>query len=206
MREFQFQMHDFVREIEKFDLYLSDNLTFALCIWVGIFTSYVYISPHDGLLFQAPMSSVAYRNQSNIYEHFGAAVAAGSERTLQKSKQQHQAGQLQSMMTNQHDVGANAWVSLTTLGPPLVQLMSVLLALLTLHRCCCKTYPIMCTIAAYYQSQNKCSFVPILALFNERRTCYTLFRLNPFLPTTLLSLIGWSFSCFFIIRGIVKGQ
>lgn len=161
IRKLQFEIHDFIKEIKKADIFLSDILTVALSIWVGIFTSYVFVAP-NGLI---PIGT-------NPQERLRAA--------------------------------REGWIHIIILTVPMILVTVILLALLTLHRYCMKTYPIICTLMAHHQSLNKTAFIPILDSFLERRTCYRLFRLNPFLPTTFLSLIGWSFSCFFIVRGLMR--
>jgi len=76
--------------------------------------------------------------------------------------------------------------------------------LLELHRKSLRTYRIICSITALnYHSQSNRGFSKIYDFYKENRTCYTIFRMKPFVPTTFLSIAGWSFSCFFIIRSLV---
>lgn len=74
--------------------------------------------------------------------------------------------------------------------------------LLILHKRCMLTHRYLCAIVAMYQ--GKISFVSVLDYFKDRRTCYSLFRLKPFLPTTFINIIGWSFSCFFIVQTLFE--
>jgi len=83
---------------------------------------------------------------------------------------------------------------------PMIVLTLNYSVILALHRYCCKSYPVLCSIMALTPSlEDKKSVMAMLTYFNERRTCYRLFGQGPFLPSTYLSIVGWSFSCFFII-------
>lgn len=88
---------------------------------------------------------------------------------------------------------------------PMVALTVIYWSLLDLHRRCLITYRYLCPIMAMYQSDRRRTFLPILDYFSDRRTCYSLFRMTPFLPTTYLSIVGWSFSCFFVLRTLLEG-
>lgn len=85
---------------------------------------------------------------------------------------------------------------------PMTIITAVYLALLGLHGRCMQTYRYLCPLVAMYQSPKvrKQAFLPILDYFIDRKTCYRLFRMKPFLPATYLSVVGWSFSCFFVVR------
>lgn len=71
------------------------------------------------------------------------------------------------------------------------------LYLLTLHKCCTRSYKLICTLMAHEQThRTKRQFIKLLEFFSERnRTTYTLFQHYPYLATTYISIIGWSFSC-----------
>jgi len=87
----------------------------------------------------------------------------------------------------------------------LVNLIAVCLAGLKIHRHCTKTYPILCSIIAFYSLRRENPpLTIILDLYNDRKTCFKLFGCQPFLPTTLLSIFGWSVSCAFIIHTLTK--
>jgi len=75
--------------------------------------------------------------------------------------------------------------------------------ILILHRQCSKTYPVLCSIMAINQSpRDKKALMLVLDYFIDRSTCFRLFRQTPFLPSTYLAMVGWSFSCFFIITSL----
>jgi len=76
---------------------------------------------------------------------------------------------------------------------------------LELHRKCLRTYTRICSLMAYDQSKHKKSFFKILEFFTKRkRTMYTIFRQYPYSPTTFLSIIGWTFSCYFIMESLFR--
>jgi len=94
--------------------------------------------------------------------------------------------------------------SLVVIAPLFLITFNCILVLVT-HRYCSKTYPVLCSVMALNQSpRDKKSLMSVLNYFNDRRTCYTLFRQSPFLPSTYLSIMGWSFSCFFIISSMTR--
>lgn len=163
VRELQFQLHDFFKQIKQSDAYMSDVLTLCLLIWFSTFLLYIYMSLGD------------YKYAPVFLIHLGLASASN------------------------YDPTASNIIALIVLVPMLVVTM-VFWSLLALHRRCMLTYRYLCPILARYKSQQKASFLPILDYFSERRTCFSLFRMAPFLPTTYLSIVGWSFSCFFVLR------
>jgi len=98
----------------------------------------------------------------------------------------------------------NAGRNLILIVPMLVITLNYGLILI-LHRQCAKTYPILCSIMALDPSlQDKKSLLSVLEFFTDRRTSFRLFRQTPFLPSTYLTMVGWSFSCFFIISSISR--
>jgi hypothetical protein len=69
--------------------------------------------------------------------------------------------------------------------------------LLELHRNCLKTYNILCSLMAHDRSKQKRRFIKILDFFTHmNRTTYTLLQSYPYRPTTFITIIGWSVSCF----------
>lgn len=85
---------------------------------------------------------------------------------------------------------------------PMVYILFLGWYLLSIHRQCLCMYQLLCPILAMYRSDRKLTLLPVLDYFKDRRTCYTIFRISPFLPTTFLSIFGWTFSCFFILRSL----
>jgi len=166
------ETYDFIQEISRIDLFLSDIISVSLCLWIAIFSSYVYLAPSLAQATDKPQSASFYGNAN-----------------LQNDSYQ-QAG----------------WKDAYILIVPMILIGVVFLALLTLHRNCLRTYPLLCALMAHHESVEKREFIPILDCFIEHRTCYRLFRMNPFKPITFLSFVGWSFSCFFIIRSLVRCQ
>lgn len=74
-----------------------------------------------------------------------------------------------------------------------------------LHGACIRTCRLMCSLMAFDQSRYKKGFAKILDFYCNHKKCgYTLFHQYPYTPTTYLSIIGWSFSCFFIIHSLFK--
>lgn len=79
------------------------------------------------------------------------------------------------------------------------------LNLFRLHSSCLKSYKVICSLMAYDSSKYKRRFAKILDYYtNQRRFNYTLFWQYPYTPTMYLSIIGWTFSCFFIIESLFK--
>lgn len=89
---------------------------------------------------------------------------------------------------------------------PMIMTFIVGWHLLNLHQRCLVTYCHLCPIIARYQSKKKLSFLSVMDYFINRRTCYTIFRINPFLPTTYLSIMGYTFSCFFMLRSLFENR
>lgn len=83
---------------------------------------------------------------------------------------------------------------------PMIYMFTLSWYLLGLHKRGMITYGRVCSILAIYQSDRKRSFLPVLDCFKDQQTCYTIFRTRPFLPTTYLSIGGWTFSFFFIMQ------
>lgn len=64
------------------------------------------------------------------------------------------------------------------------------------------TYPNICSLMAWDYSRHKHNFIEILDYFNRKRTCYTIYRNYPVTTTFYLTIIGYSFSFFFILGSI----
>jgi hypothetical protein len=80
-----------------------------------------------------------------------------------------------------------------------IVLTGVWYTLLTLHRHCLRTYPLLCSLMALDQSRYKKQFVEILDYYGKQQTCYTIYRTYPMTTTTYLTIVGYSFSCFFLL-------
>jgi hypothetical protein len=57
-------------------------------------------------------------------------------------------------------------------------------------------------LMALDQSCHRRQFIEILDYFAKRRTCYTIYRTYPLTTTSHLTIIGYSFSCFFILYSL----
>jgi len=91
------------------------------------------------------------------------------------------------------------------LGIPMLCIVTTHSLILRLYRRCIKTYPILCSIMAQHRHRHqKSSFMPVLDYFNENLICYKIIRWRPFLPGSLLSILGWCYSCFFIVSNMQK--
>jgi hypothetical protein len=75
---------------------------------------------------------------------------------------------------------------------------------LMVHRCCVKSYSTICSLMAYDLVKNECNYGAIIDYFAGKRSCFRIMDQHPFLATTFLTLIGWSFSCFCIISGMLQ--
>jgi hypothetical protein len=71
--------------------------------------------------------------------------------------------------------------------------------LLTLRRCCLRSYVTLCSLIAYSHFHKRSSFVKMLDFFvGMNRTTYTLAHRYPYKSSTFISIIGYSLSCFLI--------
>ena len=175
MQIFLHETHDFIQEIGKTNLFLSDIISVSLTVWIAIYSSYIYLVSSSSLMGTEGGSEIEMGTHGHSQTKVDPSLAEG-------------------------------WKNAYFLIVPMVLIAMILLALLTLSTSCLKTYSSICSLMAYHQFSEKRAFLPILDCFIENRTCYRLFRMNPFRPITFLSFIGWSFSCFFIIRGLVRIQ
>jgi hypothetical protein len=75
---------------------------------------------------------------------------------------------------------------------------------ISVHRNCMKSYGKICSLMTLDNSHHKQHFTEILDFFIRRRTCYTIYRGYEMTATTYLTLIGYSFSCFFILGSVDK--
>lgn len=80
------------------------------------------------------------------------------------------------------------------------------LSLLTLQRLSLRSYVTICSLMAYDKSGLSQGFCTILDLYQRRKNCYTLMRSYSFKSTAFLRLIGYSFSCFFLIVSLFRNQ
>jgi hypothetical protein len=73
-----------------------------------------------------------------------------------------------------------------------------------LHRSCIDSYPKLCSLMA--REQNKCAAKCglLIEFYVKKRACFTVMHEYPFEPTTFLTLIGWTFSCFCIITEVIR--
>lgn len=86
----------------------------------------------------------------------------------------------------------------------LVGVTNMSYALLSLHRKCLKTYPNICSLMAYDSSRYKKNFVEIIDCYDRKRTCFTMCRCYPMTTTTYLTMIGYSFSFYFILGSMSR--
>jgi hypothetical protein len=71
--------------------------------------------------------------------------------------------------------------------------------LLLLRRGCLRGYKTLCSLMAHEQTGQKRCFIKIMDFFNEmNRTTYTLAHHYPYKPTTFITILGYTLSCFFI--------
>jgi hypothetical protein len=72
-------------------------------------------------------------------------------------------------------------------------------SLLRLRRCCLRSYRTICSLMAYDRTAHKKRFIRMMDFYTQlNRASYTLARSYPFKPTTFITIIGYSLSCFFI--------
>lgn len=169
--EIQHKCCDFFRQIKRADCFLSDALSFTLCMWFCIFLLYVYISNN------------------------GHAYSLLDTDSTTKTNRESNGSQLRTSPYN-----------LMLLIIPMIDVFGVCFLLMMLHNRCLITYKYLCSLLAMHHSTHKLMFLPIMDYFVEHRNCYTLFRVKPFLPTTFLSILGWTFSCFFILRTLFSSN
>lgn len=197
--ELQHQIHDFFKQIERSDGYMSDVLTLTLMIWFSIFLAYVYVSILDQTNNALSVTTFTKGNLivNNNYNYSGSSVRGNNI-----SYSNH------SNSINDGDDSPTNFLSLNVMIViiPLIIVTLVCWSLLSLHHQSIATYKYLCSIVAMYQSDNKTSFLSVLNHFSEYRTCYTLFRMSPFMPITYLSIVGWSFSCVFILKSLLTGR
>lgn len=167
MHELQFQIHDFFRQIERYDTYMSDVLTLTLLIWFSILMTYIKVSVNGFAWLPELLVSYDIASQTNLKP------------------------------------GTSPY-HLMIVFTPIILVTLISFALLVVHRRCMITYRYLCPLIATYQSHRKLTLITIMDYFVERRTCYSLFRMSPFQPITYLSIVGWSFSCFFILRSLLE--
>lgn len=107
--------------------------------------------------------------------------------------------QIESQLSSQDSNMVYVVLSLTT-----ALFVSIFSTVLTLHRQCMKTYIVLCSLIAHDCHKTKESSLAILDYFISKKTCYTIFGTFRIVPTTCISLVGWSFSCFFVITGLLR--
>lgn len=97
--------------------------------------------------------------------------------------------------------------------PYQVGLMAALLALWMLtasygfvivHRRCERSYPNLCSLIAHDSTKSIHNYEAVLEFYEKKGSCFTLMANVPFLPTTLLTMIGWAFSCFCVISSLLR--
>lgn len=71
--------------------------------------------------------------------------------------------------------------------------------LLFLHQRSMRSYSSLCSLMALDRSKHKRQFTRILDYFVRQKAAYTVYRSYPITAATFLTLIGYSFSCFFIL-------
>lgn len=76
----------------------------------------------------------------------------------------------------------------------------------SVHRNCRLSYVKLCSLMALDESRHKQQFTGILDYFNRQQTCYTVFRNYNMTATTYLTIVGYSFSCFFVLSSVNKGH
>lgn len=78
----------------------------------------------------------------------------------------------------------------------------ICILILTLHRRCLTTYPKICSLMAHDSSKHKRNFIGIMDYYLQKRTCFKIYRCWPLTASTYMTLIGYSFSCFFILAAL----
>lgn len=76
---------------------------------------------------------------------------------------------------------------------------SMWMVLLVLHRRCVKSYAPLCSLMALDWSGRKNRFIHTLDYYCKRRICYTVYRGQPITATSYVTIIGYTFSIFFVI-------
>lgn len=77
-------------------------------------------------------------------------------------------------------------------------------SLLKLHEICMSSYPKLCTMMAHDPMKHQHNYGVIMEYYNRRRSCFTIMGQFQFGPTTFLTVIGWTCSCFCIISGMLR--
>jgi hypothetical protein len=80
------------------------------------------------------------------------------------------------------------------------------MVMLSLHRACVKFYPKLCSMMAYDPMKHRNKWEPILDFYLKRQSCYTIMGRLQFQSSTIVSIIGWTCSCFFIISGLMRDR
>lgn len=76
--------------------------------------------------------------------------------------------------------------------------------LLTLRRRCLRTYKSLCSLMANYQGNEKKELLKLMDFFNQQnRITYTLAHHFPYQPTTFITILGYTVSCFLIAINFV---
>lgn len=75
---------------------------------------------------------------------------------------------------------------------------------LSLHNYCVSSYPNLCSLMARDSMKHRHNYEAIVDFYTKRRSCFTIMKQVPLLPTTFLTMIGWTFSCFCIISGLLR--
>lgn len=105
----------------------------------------------------------------------------------------------------------NKDVNDSQIGPQFIQAMGFgtfsfsSFFLLQLNRRTGRSYRTLCSLMAHDRSEHKKRFIEVLEFYKGHNcSTYTLLHLFPFYPTTYLTIVGWTFSCFIIVEKLFR--
>jgi hypothetical protein len=75
---------------------------------------------------------------------------------------------------------------------------------LEVYYICKSSYPKLCSLMAHDQTEVGDIYGGLIEFYIRNRQCYLIMNGYPFLPITMLALIGWTFSCFCIITEVLR--
>lgn len=101
--------------------------------------------------------------------------------------------------------GGQVPVSLVLIYGYLVACMTgVCFSLLALQAACLRSYPKFCSLMARDGRKLGHKYGLVMELYVRKRSCFTLLGQYPFETTTFITVIGWAFSCFFVITSLLR--
>jgi hypothetical protein len=179
--------------------------------------------PADQATRQRPKSMMSY-DQSSSQQNPPSPPMASRIFELQSQIQDliKQIDQVNKFVSDSYSVVSTMWFTIfafytyklfsNSVGAVVSILVGIMLIflicsgtiILTIQRDLKRSYPKICSLMAHDRSMYKQNFVKIIEYFVNDRHCFTIFRIYTMKSTTLLTMIGYSFSCFFIVGSMYK--